>query len=74
MVDQEKTTATKSVKKALRDDHGTFLDGKGEFMKTILGLLMVWFLGQTAMTDYKCLNECVSEGHMYQYCLKLCAY
>jgi hypothetical protein len=26
------------------------------------------------MIDFTCQNDCISSGHMYQYCQQLCTY
>jgi hypothetical protein len=42
----------------------------------LVSFLAVVYSGYIAAryVDYKCLNECTSEGYMYGYCWDVCSY
>jgi hypothetical protein len=44
-------------------------------MKTVIAIaLMLASQLALAATDWKCMNDCSSAGHMYGYCKRICSY
>lgn len=42
--------------------------------KAVMVLVTVAIFFTPSAIDYKCMNDCLAQGYLYQYCQRVCSY